>query len=298
MSVKINKLIAIGLFSLTPACLATTIAVAVTPEGIVIAADGGERGHTRTATFVSRTNVVKFVPVQKRLIVAAVGITDISWTSDDGARYEYHFDDWINKLQRELPADVTPEAMASKIADEGAVIFEPYNERIRKGKFKYGNNPTEKFKVLIEYVILGYSLEPRIFDVQFFIDWDQQKVLPPKTVRMYPLPGIETGKATVTFFSFGISQAIDDRDNPASYAYGRLKQCQAFRDLQAGKWDGLSGIAGIVETEIKIEETVNPSMVFGDISATIITPTGTLIPVTSPYNVLCPPLSRKDGAKH
>jgi hypothetical protein len=298
MLVKKYQVVAIGLLICSRVCLATTVVAIVTPEGIVIASDGGERGHTAGSVFVSRRNAIKFVPVQKHLVVAVIGISDVSATLPDGRRYEYHFSEWIDKLQQGIPQNITPDALGDKIATEASVALEPYNELIRSGKFKPGSNPTEKFKVLIEYAIFGYSLrQPRIYDVQFFIDWDQKKVLAPKSVLLYPRPGLDT-MPSVLFYSFGITQALDDKDNPASYANRLLGQCAAFRDLQAHHWDGLDGIVSIARTEIQIEKKVNPSMVFGNIPAIVILPDGTLRPVQTNHEVSCPPAKSKGATEH
>lgn len=289
------RLAVIGLLVCSRICLATTIVAIVSPDGMTIASDTGARHHTETNVPISRERTIKFAPVQNHLIVAVLGTSDAVAVRPDGTRYNYHFIEWITKLQEGLPPDVTPDALSQKIATEATVVFEPFNEELRSGRMKQGNLQ-EKFKLLAEYAIFGYSHgQARIYVVQFYIDWDNKKVLEPKTFLLHP--GADTSSRGYVFYSFGITQALDDMRNTSSYAFQQvIRQCPTLQDLFAGHDIGMDTVLNVARAEIEVEEKVNPTVVFGDISTIRLLPDGTIGPIKtfSPgHKVLCQPTRGK-----
>lgn len=280
------------------ACSASTVTAIVCPKGIVIASDSGETKEVGGNTAAGRSDsAVKFVSVQNRLVVASVGVSEFSGKFQ-GRKYDYHFVQWMNSLQDSFAPDITPEALADRIATEAAATLDGFDEVIRSGSPKH--NPREKFGLFIEYAILGYfAKEPQIYDVQFYIDWDNKKLLEPKVFLLHP--NEETITSNYSFYAFGVIEALNGNMNPTSFAHRQLvSKCPSFVLLLARHNIGLSEIASVARSEVQIEEIINPTEVFGDIVSITIRPDGTLGTierVSSEHKDLPDALKRKNGNK-
>jgi hypothetical protein len=281
------RIAAIGLLVWSRVCLASTIVAIVAPQGMIIASDSGATIKSEDYTPIRQERAIKFLPV-KHLVVAAIGTTDFTEVLQNGTR-DVHFVEWITNLEAGLPADVSPETMADKIAAEATLMLAPLDQEIRAGRMKQGNLQ-EKFKVLTQYMIFGYSLgEPRIYVVQFYIDWDKKEILEPKTFLLHPGPGMRDH--SYAFYSFGITQALDDISNTSGYAYQQVvRQCPALADLYAVRDISLDSILNIARAEVRVEERTNPSRVFGEIATIRMLPDGSHGPIetVSPSDkILC-----------
>ncbi len=289
----------IGLLVCSRICVATTVVAIVSPQGIIVASNSGATKHTETFVPLGKESAIKFFTIQKHLIVAELGTSNFS-SVEDGKRYDYHFIEWMTKLQESLPPDVAPDAAADKIAAEAAVTFAPFDQELRSGRMKQGNLQ-EKFKVLVEYVILGYSKgEPRIYVVQLYLDWDGNKVLEPKSFLLHPGPGV-SGRG-YAFYGFGITGALDDISNTSSYARRQVaRQCPDFEVLSKGNDISLDSLTNIARAEVRVQEKTNPSRVFGNIATVVLRPDGSISPlkIAPPTDkVLCQPVATKNKSSH
>jgi hypothetical protein len=267
-------LLTFSLISVSHSCLASTVVAIVCPKGIAIASDSGETleigGNTSAGR---RDDAIKFVTVQSHLVVASVGIGDLTGTFH-GKVYDYHFGKWITTLQQTLTPNATPSDLTDRIAVEAASTFAGLDELIRNGAPKH-EDLQEKFNLFMEYVIFGYlKKEPQIYVVQLYIDWDNNKLLEPKIFLLHPNDKSVAGN--YAFYAFGVKQVLDDIGNPTSYAYRELTtNSLPFGRLIARQDIGLDEIVHIAQDEVLIEEHVNPTHVFGDIVSTTILPSGT-----------------------
>jgi hypothetical protein len=289
----------LGLLFFCHVCMATTVTAIICPKGIVIASDSGATKETHGNASAGReASVVKFIAVQKHLIVATIGISDISGMFR-GRQYDYHFVDWMSKLQDGLPPGATPNSLAERIATEAALTLDGFADVIGSGETKQ-EDIREKFGLFIEYVILGYSMaEPQIYDVRFYIDWDNKKLFSPKTILVHPNENSTAGN--YSFYSFGVKEALDDIRNPASYAYQQLfSRCPSFGRLIARRDINLPEIVEIAQAEVRIEEDINPTHVFGAIVSTTISPTGIVgaIERVSPHDKVLTPTAKRKSDNH
>jgi hypothetical protein len=105
MLFRVCYISALGLLACR-ACLASTVVAIVTPQGIVIASDSAGTNHTSGAfDATSQHRAIKFLPVQKHLIVASVGMSSFSGTAKlpSGRSYGYDFVEWLTNIREGLP---------------------------------------------------------------------------------------------------------------------------------------------------------------------------------------------------
>jgi hypothetical protein len=291
-------LLTFSLICVSHSCLASTAVAIVCPKGIAIASDSGatlEIGGNTSAG--RRDDASKFVAVQNHLVVASIGTSDLTGTLPWKV-YDYHFGKWMTKLQQTLAPEATPGDLTDRIATEAASTFAGLDEAIRSGAPKH-EDPQEKFNLFMEYVVFGYSKkQPQIYVVQFYIDWDNSRLLEPKTFLLHPNEKSVAGNCS--FYAFGVKQVLDDIENPASYAYRELTtKSPPFRRLIARQDISLEEISHIARDEVLIEEHTNPTHVFGDIVSTTILPSGTtgIIERISPNHKLLPPKAKPAAEK-
>jgi hypothetical protein len=291
-------LVTFSLICVTHSCLASTVVAIVCPKGIAIASDSGatlEIGGNTSAG--RRDDAAKFLAVQNHLIVASIGISDLTGTFR-GKVYDYHFGKWMTKLEQTLTPDATPSDLTDRIATEAASTFAGLDEVIRNGAPKH-EDPQEKFNLFMEYVIFGYSKkQPQIYVVQLYVDWDSNRLLEPKTFLLHP--NEKTVAEDYSFYAFGVRQALDDVGNPASYARRELTtKSRPFGRLIARQDINLEEISHIAQDEVLIEEHTNPTHVFGDIVSTTILPSGTTgaLEKISPNNKPLPPKAKPASEK-
>ncbi len=251
---------------------ATTVVMVITPKGMIVGSDSGYSEHTGDFVTLNTGNVSKFVTVQDRFVVASIGTADISRPNPPFATISfYNFLTWIKKVEEAMPANVSVEDLAKGIQEKSAATFIGFDEVLASKWFKQPK-PLERFRPFIQYVIVGYAKEgPQIYVVQLYIDWDERKLIGPKTILLYPDSNAAGGNYFV--YGIGISQVLEDISNPRSYAYKQVSaECPSFRTLMARHDITVAEAEPIVRAMIAVEEDTNPTEVFGDISTVTILP--------------------------
>jgi hypothetical protein len=90
------------------------VAIIITPEGIVVGADGRTTITTGTQRTPGTDRAGKLAVIQKRLVIASVGLE----RAGDGTVYD--FSSWLSRIEQALPVNVAVDEFASVIERESA----------------------------------------------------------------------------------------------------------------------------------------------------------------------------------
>ncbi|MGB2675751.1 MAG: hypothetical protein WAN12_01535 [Candidatus Acidiferrum sp.] len=249
---------------------ATTVVVFIANNGIVVSSDSKTVSRSADFSAVGEVDQPKFVVLQNRIVVAAIGVSD----ARDAVRH-YNFLTWMKSLQQSLPVDVSVDEVTNLIERESAATFLSFdfNASLKSGAMKR-KTPAEPCEVFAQFVIVGYQdRAPRVNKVQFDIDWNNQSLVGPIQTSIYPDPS-ETSNYRV--IRFGTQQAITDVFNRKSYAYHEaMTLCpKAMTDVINRKYPSLDETVALSRVLVQVEENTNPDDVGGDIRSVKIPPTG------------------------
>jgi hypothetical protein len=247
----------------------TTAAIAVTPAGIVMGTDSKFTNRDVTYRSIGEGVHDKFLIVQNRIVVVNVGASNAIFRGVE----RYDFLTWMNNLQSRVPSNVTVEALAELIETESSKVFAFIPDMIKSEDIK-PHTPDEFFRMFAQYLIIGYdSGTPKLYLIEFDLDWDRNILVGPKFVSLDP--SSQPGNFHIYFYGF--KEALADLSNPKSYAYEQtmLRCPMAFADLVFNRrLVPLDETATIVSAFISIEKHINPSDVGGDVRIVIIRPDG------------------------
>lgn len=255
---------------------ATTVTAIVTPGGIAMASDSGRSTHTGDFSPIDKSMTTKFVVVQNRIVVFSIGVSDISVAGKNGPTTPYAFLGWMSNIERKLPPNISVDDLASIIERESATTFDGFDNVLNKGFFRK-KKALEDCRTFIQYVIAGYSNgAAKIYVVKFYIDWERKQLIGPKRIPLFPSP--ESTGSNYIFFSFGITEVLDDVSNPESYAYKTITaNCPAFSTLVARQDVTIAQSLTVAREFVRTEEKTNPSEVFGPIVSVAVLPDGRIM---------------------
>lgn len=249
--------------------IATTVVVTATEHGMIVASDSKSFTIKVIRSDTSRTGEAltkKFVIVQDRIVVASTGHADI----ERGSAH-YNFLAWMDRLQTNLPENVSVDGVASAVQADSAKVFSTFTAVLQSGLLQR-DDPTETCSPFIQYIIAGYQEGmPRIVMVQLYVNWDEKNLVGPTQILLESGEGL---KGNIHIHYFGIREGLTNILNRQSYAYKQaMIGCpRAFGNLLAHKDVPLDDTLAMASTLIKIEEKINPDDVGGDIqSARILT---------------------------
>ena len=162
---------------------ATTVVYAVTPNGMVIGADG--------KTVPSGT-AVKIFLLKNRLVVA--DIYTESGKADNGATKDYDFPLWIKQIDSNTSPKVSVSGMTEIISNQMTSTFAFAIGAIERGvltKEKAAAMGVEAY--LVQYVVAGYENGiPTVYSLTLMPDWDTRCVNGPLKVLLNPEKGQNT----------------------------------------------------------------------------------------------------------
>lgn len=268
---------------------ATTVIVSVSQDGIVVSSDSkivfNEIAGSDKAP-PSEGSTRKFMVVQDRIVVASLGDADIQ-----SETIHYNFLKWMNDLQGGLPKGISVDDLTSTIKTESAKAFAGWEEALDSGAIQR-HGPGDICPILVQYLIIGYQDgAPRIQLVQFYNDWNTNKLVGPEQFL------IHGGTSRPGMQPFGVKEAITNILNPGSYAYKRAmaQDPQAFGHLLSGQ-ASLDETIALTRTLIKIEEEVNPNDVGGDVQTVRVLPDGRAYRL-APQDEISPKTGAEKSAK-
>jgi hypothetical protein len=272
---------------------ATTIVLIVTPYGMVIGSDSKMFTTNVLGSDSSRVgegSTKKFVIVQDRIIVASLGHSDIQ-----RGTAHYNFLTWMEKLRTNLPDGISVDDLTSTIQTESAKVFAEIATVLQRGIIKR-HEPTEACGDFVRYVIAGYQGGvPRIQLVQYYINWDEKRLIGPETVLLDPS---EQTQGNFRIHYLGIREALTNVLNRDSYAYKQtmIAAPQAFGDLLAQRNVSLDETLALTRAFINVEEKISPDDVGGEIRLVKVLPDGRAHEVIEP-NALTKAKSTKQKHK-
>jgi hypothetical protein len=251
--------------------MSTSVVIFVANNGVVISTDS--KTALKNGDFsvsVGEKEQPKSVILQGRLVVTAIGISDFGNEPN-----HYNFFTWIHSLQMKLGDNISVDDLAAMIARESSSTFSRLNvdAALKSGALRQ-KAPAEPCSVFAQFVIAGYQDGlPRIYKVQFDIDWNNKGLVGPTSVLLYPDPSETTN---YRMFRFGTQQALVDFFDRRSYAYQKAMALypKAMTDVAIGKYPSLDETVSLSRAAIQIEENTNPSDVGGEIRTIEILPDG------------------------
>jgi hypothetical protein len=210
----------------------------------------------------------KIAIVQGRIVVADLAVGDYKVGG-----IHYNFFNWIGKVEGTLPAQVSVEEFVRILKQKSNDVWLRASAWIKDGTIKR-EEPGEYCQLLAQYVIAGYEEdEARIYEVEFYIDWGQGRVIGLDPVMIEPQVPV-VGNFHVHFF--GMKEAITEITDPRSYAYKRTlaKHPKLFQNLLSHQDIPLDDTVALTRAFIEVEEDTNPGDVGGRIHAVEILPDG------------------------
>jgi hypothetical protein len=260
--------------ALTCYCRATTVTVIATPSGIVMASDSGK--STRTGNLPSvKSTTNKFYVVQNHIVVSSVGFSDLGAVPGKGTGPHYNFLEWMGNIDGKLDPNISVDDLADIVERESAGTFSKIDDVLSAGLIK-PRKELEDCRTFIQYIIAGYSHNSaKIYVINFYIDWDRKKLVGPKRILLFPSP---EATGNYVFYSFGITEALDDVSNPDSYAYKTISlNCPAYRTLTARRDITITQSIAVAKEFVRVEEKTNPTEVFGPAIALAILPDSSIL---------------------
>jgi hypothetical protein len=247
----------------------TTVVVLITNNGVVVSSDSKTKLHHPDFSDAGDKQQTKFVIVQKRIVVAAIGVSDMR----DGALH-YNFLDWMQELERKIVNNISVEDLANRIEKESLATFSRFDLsssiKVRASRQGPVAEPCELFA---QFVITGYqSGVPRVYRVQFDIDWNSQRFIGPTVTLIYP----DSAQSNYRVIRFGTQQAIQDVFLEKSYAHRQATvMCpQTMAHIVALTEPSLDETVCLSRALIQVEENTNPAEVGGRIRTVRILPSG------------------------
>ncbi|MBV9888337.1 MAG: hypothetical protein JO119_17465 [Acidobacteria bacterium] len=243
------SLVALAFFS-APQALPTTVVAIVTPHGIVIGSDAKTLLTENRVPTASGSRPSKVELVKDRILVATAGFFA-------GGGYEFH--DWINKVSRNLPGDVSVQDFVSALNRESAKEFQNFGP-LATGKL--ARPPfSPSYDIFVQYLVAGYEGGfARMLEINFFVDWKKKFIGAPKT-NVVPI----SSEDLVSIHLIGERGALNDIRDGDSYSHK-----QALR-IAPGAFAKIFSGEEITECEavlaagaiVRIQETATPSKVGG-----------------------------------
>jgi hypothetical protein len=174
----------------------TTVAIIITPEGIVVGADGRPIVTSGTQRTPGTDSARKLAVVQKRLVIASVGLE----RAGDGTLYD--FASWLSRIEQALPVNVAVDEFASAIERESARTLAGSDAILKNGILTKTHSLADSTP-LVDYVIAGYKNNtPMVFVIHFYVDWERQTLIGPKTIWLHPSP---TARENFAIYSLGFN---------------------------------------------------------------------------------------------
>src|SRR6202171_1384310 len=232
----------------------TTVAMVITPNGIVIGADGRTIKLGGNQRKPGTDSAKKLAVIQNRLVIASLGLQ----RPGNGAVMPYDFTSWLSRIEQRL--------MNSHPSSKERVHVHLLGfDVILKGGTMTRTDPLEDSYPLVDYVIAGYKdKRPMVLVIHFYVDWERQTLIGPKRISMHPAQG--ASRDSFGMYSFGFNWAISNLTNPNSYAYRQAvalapletKTLLAYEDLS------IEQAKRSIRVLIDIEKQVEPTVVGGD----------------------------------
>jgi hypothetical protein len=247
----------------------TTVVVFVTEKGVVLSTDSKTTLRDANYSATGEIEQAKFVIIQNRVVVAAVGVSDI--TTDFG---HYNFLAWMKSPQLQIPDRVSIDDLSGIIEKESALAFSKLRvaDFVKTGTLK-NKSPADPCEMFAQFVIVGYQDGvPRIYKVYFYIDWNTLTFTGPIKTLLYP----DSEVSNYRVIRFGTQQAIADLFNAESYAYKQaVAVCpETMATIKDGKYPSLDETICLSRLLIQVEKETNPSDVGGSIRTVKILPAG------------------------
>jgi hypothetical protein len=178
----------------------------------------------------------------------------------------------MKHINRGISSTTSIDELAETIQRESAKAFDGFDSVIRGGFIK-PRKAIDNCQTFIQYIVAGYGDQvAKIYTIAFYIDWDQKKLIGPR-INLLPTKN----GSNYLFYSFGITEALDDLEVPESYAYKTVaSRCPAFKVLMGAHDISLADSIGISKAMVRVEEEIDPREVFGPVAAVTILPNGTV----------------------
>jgi len=275
---------------------ATTFVVILATNGLVVSSDSQTAFfHLDEPSSTKTKDQRKFFIVQNRIVVGLIGVANI-----DNPSFHYDFLTWMQTLQSKFPKDVSVDDVAEAIERESPAAFANFvAESVTQGTVKRVSADQLCLSVA-KFVIVGYQEGiPRLYEVHFDIDWNNQKLLGPIKLLLHPEPG---NISDYRVLHLGVDEAIADIRNGQSYAYHQATiLCpravnSVFRRI--GTYPSLDDTISFSRAMIQIEKNTNPSEVGGTIRTVKILPNGRADEVINKTSALSKTHSRKSEKQH
>jgi hypothetical protein len=174
---KLKRLAALLL--LASYCHATTVIVVITPEAIIVGADG----KTISRITGRSGSIKKAFIIQHRLIVAALGNANVSAGWDNGPKIDFRITKWIAEIDKKCPENVSVAELTRLIEKESAFAFKDADPIIAGHAFD-SQYPQKSF---LDFIISGYEAGvPTVTRVKFEIDWEKRHLNAPIVTQEHP----------------------------------------------------------------------------------------------------------------
>ena len=229
---KLKAVIIVAVITFVPRLNATSAVVIVAPNGIVVSSDS-KTVFVRASDFSASGEAehAKFAILKNRIVVLGIGAEAVTH-----GPVQYNFLTWMQSLQLSLPLNVSVDDVTGIIEKESSAKFSALDidAALKSGEI-HKNVSAEPCEMFAQFVIVGYqSGTPRLYKVQFDIDWYHQAFIGPVRTLLYPDPSGTTPDYLIA--SFGNLEATNDIANRKSYAYQQaMRLCpKALGDIMSG----------------------------------------------------------------
>ena len=242
---------------LVSSCFATRYVIVVTPKGIVLGVDSEvthqefKNGEQVQNAILTRTKVAI---IKRHIVVGIVGLTRLR---DPKGTVLFDFSDWIGRIQREVPGDISVESFAAIIEGKSRRIRDLLNNIPPAGRQGI------RFRVPLQFVIFGYD-HFVASGYTVFLKFDGNQLSGPFKLQVHPNKGISVDNVLTLIDSkvlaFQVACAIHQIKDPTSPAHAQAvaKFPAEVPALIAGKDIGLRRTADVVAFLLSLESRCDP----------------------------------------
>jgi hypothetical protein len=195
--------------SFCPSSFSSSAIAIVTPQGIVLGADG-ESVDRCFGPCPSAKESKKIVLVQDRVALGTVGLYAV--LGDAHNVPPYYFPTLVGRIEDRLPADASVSQVSEIVQEEVEKLFSWFDLYLKRGILRSEDSPGD---YPIEYLIAGYQAgRPTIYSINVEVDWQQVRLKGIHRVLIHP--------------------ERDRRDDFAIYGVGSKR---VIRELKEGRGD-------------------------------------------------------------
>jgi hypothetical protein len=236
-----------GTFS--DSAIATSVVMAVTPDRIVIGADG--KGSA------SNVATLKIILLKGHLVVGDINLEHVP--SEQGGTPLYDFPTWIGEIDKQARSNLSVTALSTIIKEESPGAFTFLSRLLRNGFTQdQAREKGLKANLVVQYVVAGYeNAIPLVRTVNINIDW-QSKTLRSEETLISPEKADSANHPYFWIFSGNGMERAWVSDSKEGKEFSSRVPVEAQIIARHGEFTG-NQASNVIRSLLSIDAEANPT---------------------------------------